>query len=174
MSQDQDRKNPAPNPSLATARISLSELDKLRAATRGPLPTLAELLALLSKEYDEPVVIGVTGNFGLRKRAQPKGGFDVAGRTSGIRLTLDEATRITAITLFGDGHDSYSAWHGPLGDGINMTSTSAEVRRIHGAPGAIVTIDDVNEERYPRDGAVVAFVYVGDGVSQVRLRRGSV
>jgi hypothetical protein len=56
---------------LATARISLDELEKLRAATRGPPPTLTALAGLLGRPYDGDDVVAVTGTLGLRKRKLP-------------------------------------------------------------------------------------------------------
>lgn len=158
--------------SLATARISLDELDKLRAATRGPPPTLAVLSTLLGRPYESDDVVLVTGNFGMRRRKLPGGGADAAGRQSGIRLRLDDDGVITQITLFGDGDDGFSAWHGPLDDGLNMTATAGDVRKKRGAPATVGEHDGQNEERYVHGDLVTAFVYDGTAITQVRLRRG--
>jgi hypothetical protein len=156
---------------LATARISLDELEKLRAATRGPPPTLADLAGLLGRPYGEDGVLAVTGTLGLRKRKLPAGGHDVAGRQTGIRLRLDDDGVITAITLFGDGDDGFSAWVGPLEGGLNMTARAADVRKALGAPTATAPHDGASEERYVRGGVVTAFVYGDDGIRELRLRR---
>lgn len=156
---------------LATARISLDELEKLRAATRGPPPTLAALAGLLGRPYGEDDVVAVTGTLGLRKRKLPDGGHDVAGRQTGIRLRLDDAGVITDITLVGDGDEGFSAWAGPLEGGLNMTSSAADVRKALGAPSTTATHDGASEERYVRAGVVTAFVYGDDAIRQVRLRR---
>lgn len=175
MSDDKDRKDAlaSAKSSLATARISLSELERLRAAARGPLPTLAVLVALLGQRIDSDATIAATGTFGLRKKAMPGGGFDVVGRTAGIRLTLDADSRITAMTLYGDGDGSFSSWHGPIAEGLNLTSTPTEVRRVLGRPAATVDVDGVTEERYLNNGVITAIVYGSDAISQVRLRRGT-
>jgi len=157
--------------SLATARISLDELDKLRAATRGPLPTPTVLASLLGRPWEGADVVLVTGNFGLRRRKLPQGGHDAAGRQAGIRLCLDDAGVIVAITLFGDGDDGFSSWHGPLEAGLNMSSRPADVRKALGPPTATGSDDGATEERYVRGGVVTAFVYVDDAIRQVRLRR---
>ena len=175
MSEDKDRKEAlaSAKSSLATARISLSELERLRAATRGPLPTLAVLTALLGQRIDSDATVAATGTFGLRKKALPGGGFDVAGRTAGIRLALDADSRITSITLYGDGDGSISAWHGPVAEGLNLTSTPTEVRRALGRPTATVDVNGATEERYLNNGVITAIVYGSESIGQVRLRRGT-
>jgi hypothetical protein len=156
---------------LATARISLDELEKLRAATRGPPPTLATLAGLLGRPCGEDEVVVVTGTLGLRKRKLPAGGHDAAGRQTGIRLRLDDDGVITGITLFGDGDAGFSAWAGPLDGGLNMTARAADVRKALGAPTSTAEVDGVVEERYVRGGVVTAFVYGDDGIQQLHLRR---
>jgi hypothetical protein len=156
---------------LATARISLDELDKLRAATRGPLPTPAAVASLLGRPYDGDDVVLLTGNFGLRRRKLPRGGHDAVGRQAGICLRLDDNGVIVAITLSGDVDEGFSSWHGPLEAGLNMASRPADVRKALGEPTATGTHDGATEERYVRAGVVTAFVYVDDAIRQVRLRR---
>jgi hypothetical protein len=156
---------------LATARISLDELEKLRAATRGPPPTLTALAGLLGRPYDGDDVVAVTGTLGLRKRKLPAGGHDVAGRQAGIRLRLDDNGVITGITLFGDGDAGFSAWAGALDGGLNMTARAADVRKALGAPTSTADVDGVTEARYLRGGVVTAFVFGDDGIRELRLRR---
>lgn len=160
-----------PRASLATARISLDALDKLRTATRGPLPTLAVLASLLGKDYESDDVVDVTGNFGMRRRRLAGGGADASGRHTGIRLRLDEAGVITQVTLFGDGDDGFSTWHGTLDDGLNMTATATDVRKKRGASAASGEHDGATEERYSLAGVITAFVYDNDAIAQVRLRK---
>jgi len=161
--------------SLATARISLGELEKLRAQTRGPMPTMRQLAALLGKHIDDDTVLAHTGTLGLRRRALASGGHDVAGRASGIRFALNADKQITSITLFGDAdlEKSFSAWHGPLADGLNMTSTPAAVRAALGRAAATGPHDGYTEERYLEDGVVFAFVFADDAIGLVRIRKGA-
>lgn len=157
--------------SLATARMSLDELAKLREATRGPPPTIAVLAGLLGRSYDADEVVSATGNLGLRKRKLPAGGHDVVGRRTGLRLRLDDAGAITAITLIGEGNDGYSVWAGPLDGGLNMTARAADVRKALGAPMSTVEVDGAVEERYERGDVITAFVHGDDGIRELRLRR---
>ncbi len=161
--------------SLQTARISLDELAKLRAETRGPLPTMRQLAALIGKDIDDDDVLIYTSTLGLRKRALPAGGYDAAGRNAGIRFALDVDKRITSVALYGEGEidKSFTPWHGQLKDSINMTSTAADVKKALGRPAAVVMHDGYEEERYLEDGVVYAFVYVDSAIGLVRVRKGT-
>jgi hypothetical protein len=159
--------------SLATARISFDELEKLRRASRGPLPSLDALTGLLGAVYESKAVTSVVSSLGLRTRKLPGGGADATARQNGIALRVDAAGLIVSVTLYGDSDDGYSSWSGPLDHGLNMSSTLADVRRALGPPHEVVHEGDQEEVRYRRDCAVIAYVEIDDAIGQVRLRRGS-
>ncbi len=159
--------------SLATARISFDELEKLRCASRGPLPSLGALAGLLGDLYESEAVTSVVSSLGLRTRKLAGGGAEVTARQTGISLRVDDDGRITSLTLYGDGDAGFSSWSGPLDHGLNMSSTMADVRRALGPPHEVAHEGDHQEARYRRDAAVIAYVAIDDAIGQVRLRRGS-
>ena len=159
--------------SLATARISFDELEKLRRASRGPLPSLDALAGLVGAVYESEAVTSVVASLGLRTRKLPGGGAEATARQTGIALRVDDAGLIVSVTLYGDGDAGYSSWSGPLEHGLNMSSTMADVRRVLGPPHEVVHEGDHQEARYRRDDAVIAYVEIDDAIGQVRLRRGS-
>jgi hypothetical protein len=159
--------------SLATARISFDELEKLRCASRGPLPSLDVLSRLVGEPFDSDAVTSVVSSLGLRRRKPADGGAELIARQSGIALHLDSGGHIASITLFGDGDAGYSSWSGPLDHGLNLSSTIADVGRVMGPPAQRAQVGEVEEVRYHRDGLVVVFVVDDEAIAQVIVRRSS-
>ena len=159
--------------SLATARISFDELEKLRRASRGPLPSLDALTGLLGAVYESKAVTSVVSSLGLRTRKLPGGGADATARQNGIALRVDDAGLIVSVTLYGEGDAGYSSWSGPLDDGLNLSSTIADVGRVMGPPAQRAQVGEVEELHYHRDGLVVVFVVDDEAIAQVIVRRSS-
>ncbi len=142
--------------SLQTARISLDELDKLRAATRGPLPSLDALIAFVGASADTEDAKAMIKLLGLRRRAVA-GGADLVNRATGVRFSVE-----------GDA-GGYSAWTGPLQKGLSMASAPTQVALRLG-PAELVHADGVDEHCYTDGRVVQAYVLGDDGIAQLRLR----
>jgi hypothetical protein len=156
--------------SLQTARISLDELDRLRAVTRGPLPPVSTLVALLGQSANAEPAKGLLKQFGARRRSVA-GGYDLAARSTGIRVVLDENEAVRSIVLFGDGQPGgFSTWTGTLHKGLSMASTPSQVIAALG-PAQEVHVDGDVEHQYGNNQAVEAYVFDDGHIAQLRLRR---
>ncbi len=122
----------APRPRLAneTMRIDMDELDRLRQASRGPLPGLTRLLGLLGKSLDDPEV----EDLGLREKKAASGvGYVASSKALGLEVTTSRSRNVETILLHSQNHDGFHAWPGDLG-GLTFSSTAAEARKLKGLP----------------------------------------
>lgn len=158
--------------SLKTARISLDELERLRAETRAAAPSFEALESLLGRPFDDLDVQAVVGPLSLRLRTLMSGA-EAANKANGIRVLLDERRRVATIVLYAaDNEVGAASWSGPLLGGLSITTERAELRRAFGRASE-VEVAGVREERFVRPTSVVAFVIVDGRFVELRLRRGS-
>lgn len=158
--------------SLKTARISLDELERLRAETRAAAPSFEALESLLDRPFDNLDVQAVLGPLSLRLRTLMSGA-EAANKANGIRVLLDDRRRIATIVLYAVDNDVGAAsWSGPLPGGLSIAAERAELRRAFGR-GTTVEVAGVREERFVRPTCAVCFVIVDERFAELRLRRGS-
>ncbi|MDP2340874.1 MAG: hypothetical protein Q8O67_07955 [Deltaproteobacteria bacterium] len=127
-------KSDPPQPSSQpTQRISLGDLERLRAesrATKG-LPSLAALQLMLGASLDDDDVI----DLGLSEKKSETGtGVTASSRALGIEMAATRARVIETIFLHSEGHEKFHVWAGDLGKGLTFSSNPARVRAAHGAP----------------------------------------
>jgi hypothetical protein len=162
----------AANASLKTARISVDELERLRAETRATAPSFEALESLLDRPFDNVDVQAVVAPLSLRLRT-PMGGAEAANKANGIRVLLDEQRRIATIVLYAVDNDvGAAAWSGPLPGGMSISTDRAELLRVFGRASE-VEVAGVREERCVRPNSVVGVVTVDGRFAELRLRRGS-
>jgi hypothetical protein len=158
--------------SLKTARISLDELERLRAETRAEAPSFEALESLLDRPFDNLDVQAVVGPLSLRLRTLMNGA-EAANKANGIRVLLDERRRVASIVLYAvDNEVGAASWSGPLLGGLSIGTDRAELRRAFGRV-TTVEVDGGREERFSRPTCVVCFVIVDERFVELRLRRGS-
>lgn len=176
MSNDETRKGTsdalaAAKLSLQTARMSLGELDRLREATRGPLPMINTLQSLIGRGFDDVEVQRVLFPLNLRYRTLMGGHGEAASKNIGLRVVLDAQRHVDSIVISGDANDhGATAWTGPIGVGLTTASTRFDVRRVLGR-GAAVDVDGAREEQFTSAGVVVAYVFADEAIAEIRLRR---
>ncbi len=158
--------------SLQTVRISLDELERLRAETRGAAPPFEALEALLDRPFDTADVQAVVAPLSLRLRTLMSGA-EATNKANGIRVLLDERRHVATIVLYAVDNDAGAAsWSGPLPGGLSIGADRADVRRVFGR-SVEVEVAGVREERFVRPTCVVGFVMVDGRFAELRLRRGS-
>ncbi len=157
--------------SLQTARMSLGELDRLRGATRGPLPTIEVLQGLIGRYFDDVDVQRVLFPLNLRHRTLMGGRAEVASKLIGLRVTLDTQRVVDGVVVSGDANDhGAAAWAGAFGVGLTSSSSRVDVRRLFGR-AVTVDLDGAREEQFIHGAVVVAFVFIDEAIAEVRLRR---
>lgn len=118
--------------SLQTARMSLGELERLRAETRGPLPSTAEFASLLGRSYDDVDVQRVLFPLGVRYRDRD-GVVEAASRPMGVRCLLDRQRTLVRVELKGR-ELAWEPWAGLLPRGLTMTAGRRDVVAAFGPP----------------------------------------
>jgi len=155
--------------SLQTARISLNELDKLRAESRTALPTLQQLASLVGRAYQDAEVQAVLFPLGLHYRKR-EDVHEATSRAMGMRCRLDDNRIITTISLMGQ-EPAWSSWTGDLGEGLTTTTTRLDVQRRRGRPHHVEDVDGKTIDRYVTDDTALSFIYDNQVIREVRLTR---
>jgi hypothetical protein len=147
--------------SMATQRISLDDLDKLRRESRapGPLPGLPQLFALLGASLDDDAV----DDLGVRPRLSATG-YTASSKALGIELAASKSRVVETVLLHGQGHEGFHAWPGDLG-GITFSSTPAQLKKLLGAPARTTTTWD----RWDEPRGLLQVEYGGSGVQLITL-----
>ena len=157
-----DKRSAPERPVMATQRISLADLERLRAtsrATRG-LPSLSSLQLMLGASLDDDDV----GDLGLGEQQTPNG-VTAASKALGIEMFASQARVIEKIVLHSEGHERHHVWAGDLGNGLSFSSTTALVRKARGGPSRSGTGWDC----YETSEGTVQFSYGGVGLLLVTL-----
>lgn len=146
---------------LATQRISLDDLEKLKQQSRvpGPLPNLDGLVALLGTDLDDPRV----EDLGLREK-RTDGRLYASSKALGIQMMATTGRTVSTIFLHGQGHESFHAWPGDLG-GITFSSTPAQLKKLKGTPARSST----GWDRWDFAAYSLHVQYGGDGVQLITL-----
>ena len=149
---------------MPTQRISLGDLERLRAESRAPkgLPSLSTLQLMLGASLDDDDVT----DLGLREAKSESGsGLTASSKALGIEILASRGRVIETIFLHSEGHEKFHVWAGDLGNGLTFSSTPAQVRAARGAP----TRSGTGWDRYDGVDGTVHFQYGGAGLHLVTL-----